>query len=877
MSGTPAKPSPATLLNGEPGSAKLATPPASGMTKPRSPLRRWARRGGRGDELRLRPLDACGEGGVAEQRCPLGCHRVLPRRLHCAPRGAPERQAADRLHEPYGVGVVRALPRRTVASVGSVRVLVTGGAGFIGSHVADRLAAEGHEPVVLDALIPQAHGGEQPPWDRGTSWSTATSATPDALRRGCCAGSTPCATRPRWSGHGVDARRRARPTPPHNDLGTAVLLAAMYEAGVCRLVLAGSMVVYGEGRYTAASTASSGPGPRARRAIAAGRFEPPCPRLRPRPRARPRRPRTRRSTRAAPTPPPSSPRSTWRARGRARPAARSWSLRYHNVYGPRMPRDTPYAGVASVFRSALERGEAPRVMEDGRQRRDFVHVTRRRRGQRARADERPARGRLHGGERLLRRAAHRRRPGDGRWPRRAAVPSPVVVGGARPGDVRHVVADPARATALLGFTGARWGSPRACARSRPTRCAPGPDGRRHRTVSGRGPTSAPRPEDRGVDAIPRSSFPAWTRPRRCRSCWRRCPRAGPCSSWTTAPPTAPPRWPARSAPGSSSSRAGATAPRCTPGWRRPAPSWSRCSTGTARSTPRCCPAWPTRSLRPGRSRRRPPGAAGPGVWPWHARAGNAVVAALLRRRGRAGARHRPRPGRAPGGAARARGRRPGVRLPAGAAAARRRGGMADLRGPGGVPARGPGAGRRSPAPCAARCGRPGTWRACCDDDRGVDGAHRARGGRARPGEGARARPGQDPAVPAADPARGGGPGRRRAAGHARCRACACPAARGRRRAGRAAVRGGPRGELAAALRGSTTRRSGARIWGTASPPRTATPPRLLPGRPVLQIGMDTPQVDPALLADAAGPLRRGTVDAVLGPADGRRLVGAGAA
>jgi nucleoside-diphosphate-sugar epimerase len=45
-----------------------------------------------------------------------------------------------------------------------VRVLVTGGAGFIGSHVADRLAAEGHEPIALDALIPQAHGGEKPPW-----------------------------------------------------------------------------------------------------------------------------------------------------------------------------------------------------------------------------------------------------------------------------------------------------------------------------------------------------------------------------------------------------------------------------------------------------------------------------------------------------------------------------------------------------------------------------------------------------------------------------------------------------------------------------------------------------------------------------------------
>jgi dTDP-L-rhamnose 4-epimerase len=50
-------------------------------------------------------------------------------------------------------------------------------------------------------------------------------------------------------------------------------------------------------------------------------------------------------------------------------------LRYHNVYGPGMPRDTPYAGVAALFRSALARGEPPLVFEDGRQRRDFIHVT----------------------------------------------------------------------------------------------------------------------------------------------------------------------------------------------------------------------------------------------------------------------------------------------------------------------------------------------------------------------------------------------------------------------------------------------------------------------------------------------------------------------
>ena len=51
------------------------------------------------------------------------------------------------------------------------------------------------------------------------------------------------------------------------------------------------------------------------------------------------------------------------------------ALRYHNVYGPRMPKHTPYAGVASIFRSAIERGERPRVFEDGAQTRDFVHVS----------------------------------------------------------------------------------------------------------------------------------------------------------------------------------------------------------------------------------------------------------------------------------------------------------------------------------------------------------------------------------------------------------------------------------------------------------------------------------------------------------------------
>ncbi len=98
---------------------------------------------------------------------------------------------------------------------------------------------------------------------------------------------------------------------------------------------------------------------------------------------------------------------------------RAVALRYHNVYGPRMPRDTPYSGVAAIFRSALEAGRAPRVFEDGAQQRDFVHVRGRRGGEPGRAGRRPGRaaaGLQHGQRRDHTRSAR----WPGRWPRHSA-------------------------------------------------------------------------------------------------------------------------------------------------------------------------------------------------------------------------------------------------------------------------------------------------------------------------------------------------------------------------------------------------------------------------------------------------------------------------
>ena len=161
----------------------------------------------------------------------------------------------------------------------------------------------------------------------------------------------------------------------HNDAGTAAMLWSLHDAGFTgRLVLASSMVVYGEGALPL-------PAPRWR---APGRPEP-WTTSRPggsNPGARAAaQPVTWRTTTEDT---PTDPRNVYAATklhqehlcsafGREHGVAVT-ALRYHNVYGPRMPRDTPYAGVASLFRSRLAAGLPPLVFEDGGQTRDFVHV-----------------------------------------------------------------------------------------------------------------------------------------------------------------------------------------------------------------------------------------------------------------------------------------------------------------------------------------------------------------------------------------------------------------------------------------------------------------------------------------------------------------------
>jgi dTDP-L-rhamnose 4-epimerase len=324
-----------------------------------------------------------------------------------------------------------------------MKVLLTGAAGFIGARVHAALHAAGHEVVAVDAMLPAAHGTD-PKVPAGCQRADIRDA--DALA-GLLAGVDVVCHQAAVVGAGVDARD-APEYGSHNDFGTTVLLAQMFDAGVRQLVLASSMVVYGQGRYDCPEHGSVDPLPRRRADLDAGIFEHRCPiggeEL---------------SWRLVDEDAALRPRSLYAASKTAQEHyAVAWSestggsvvaLRYHNVYGPGMPRDTPYSGVAAIFRSALERGEPPAVFEDGGQMRDFVHV-----------DDVAAanlaavtadRGGFTAANVCSGQPISILEVATALCDARPDTVKPVTTGQYRSGDVRHIVADPARAAALLGF------------------------------------------------------------------------------------------------------------------------------------------------------------------------------------------------------------------------------------------------------------------------------------------------------------------------------------------------------------------------------------------------------------------------------------------
>ena len=323
-----------------------------------------------------------------------------------------------------------------------MRVLLTGAAGFIGGRVHTALRADGHDVVAVDTLLDAAHGpGAVIPQGCRRLDIRDADAVAHALK-----GVDAVCHQAAVVGAGVNAAD-APSYASHNDYGTAVLLAAMFAAGVRRLVLASSMVVYGQGLYECPVHGTVDPLPRTPADLDAGHFEHRCPvggedltwrlvgedaSLRPR------------SLYAASKTAQENYALAWAESAGGSVVA----LRYHNVYGPGMPRDTPYSGVAAIFRSSLENGQAPRVFEDGGQMRDFVHVD-------DVAAANVAAVRADSGTFLAANVCSGRpvsiiEVATALCEARGG-PAPVVTGQYRSGDVRHIVADPARAAELLGF------------------------------------------------------------------------------------------------------------------------------------------------------------------------------------------------------------------------------------------------------------------------------------------------------------------------------------------------------------------------------------------------------------------------------------------
>jgi dTDP-L-rhamnose 4-epimerase len=260
------------------------------------------------------------------------------------------------------------------------QVLVTGGAGFIGSHLCDRLLAAGHRVRVLDILSPQVHGADRG-WPSylagGVERVQGDVRDPQACRRALedidvvyhLAASV---------GVGQSMYEIAGYTDVNN-LGTAVLLEAIVarqRAGggnpVERLIVASSMSIYGEGLYQRADGTRVGSVERTAAALRAGNWEPQDEAGQP----------------LEPLPTPEDKRPTLASvyalskydqerlclmvgRAYGIPAV---ALRLFNAYGPRQALSNPYTGVLAIFAARLLNGKPPLINEDGRQRRDFVSV-----------------------------------------------------------------------------------------------------------------------------------------------------------------------------------------------------------------------------------------------------------------------------------------------------------------------------------------------------------------------------------------------------------------------------------------------------------------------------------------------------------------------
>src|SRR5207302_5069481 len=296
---------------------------------------------------------------------------VLPRDARaCASRSAGARdRESPRLRKGASF-------RAEVASTAAMNVLITGGAGFIGSHLADALLRGGHTVRALDALDAQVHPSEERPdyLDPEVELVAADVRDRDAVRRALARIDT-VVHFAAAVGVGQSMYEIERYTSI-NAIGAAVLLEEVVERrdAIQKLLVASSMSIYGEGQYRNPKTAEAGlaPGLRPEAPLAARQWE-----------LLADDGTTLESEPTAETK-PLRPTSIYAIGKRdheemtlavgAAYGIPSVALRFFNVYGERQALSNPYTGVAAIFASRLLNGRAPLVFEDGLQTRDFIDV-----------------------------------------------------------------------------------------------------------------------------------------------------------------------------------------------------------------------------------------------------------------------------------------------------------------------------------------------------------------------------------------------------------------------------------------------------------------------------------------------------------------------
>jgi dTDP-L-rhamnose 4-epimerase len=327
--------------------------------------------------------------------------------------------------------------------------LITGGAGFIGAHLAQELLRSGDQVRVLDPLIEQVHGADTTRPDYladDVELVVADVRDGDAVRK-ALVGVDRVVHFPARVGVGQSMYEIAEYTSV-NALGTGVLLEALIESPVERLVVASSMSVYGEGLYVDADGRVVAAQPRRREELQQGRWEPVGPQGE--------------ALTPIPTPETKSPTlsSVYALNkydqerlclmfGDAYQVPTT-ALRFFNVYGPWQALSNPYTGVLAIFASRLLNDRSPLIFEDGEQRRDFVSVHDVARACRLALTVEDAAGRVinvgSGASITVNEIARRL----GRILGKEHI-EPEVTGKYRVGDIRHCFADISLAQDVLGF------------------------------------------------------------------------------------------------------------------------------------------------------------------------------------------------------------------------------------------------------------------------------------------------------------------------------------------------------------------------------------------------------------------------------------------